>query len=57
MAVAEDARFTPSHPLINQTRMALLEAVTYKKINIPLDSSPLIVAVTWVTLQGSDLCP
>jgi hypothetical protein len=50
MAVAEDARFTHSNPLINRKRKAQLEAVTYKKINIPLDSSPLFVAVTWIIL-------
>lgn len=63
MALIEYARFAHSDPLINQTRRAQLEAVTYKKMNIPLDSSPLTVAVTWVKLlhiwhvQDSDLCP
>jgi hypothetical protein len=64
MAVAEDVRFTHGDPLIPQTRRALLEAVTYEKTNIPLDSSPLAVAATWVTLllynwhvQDSDLFP
>jgi hypothetical protein len=64
MAVPEDGRFTHSDPLINRTRTAMLEAATYKQINISLDSSPLFVAVTWVTfllhiwhVQDSNLCP